>query len=142
MNYSNTVVDTSLVVHSVSDGGHLGSVARGFFSTIHDEFLMISPPLFLAEVDSTLNLWRIREGKTRTQLRIAREIMDAMGIQIIHLLETHFVAREIADNLRLPRVYDATFAALAKIEKVDYYTADKTFYNAAHRKYPFVKLIA
>jgi predicted nucleic acid-binding protein len=138
---SSAVIDTSAVVHSITDGGHLGIKARHFFRTAARDLLLIAPPLFLAEGESTLNLWRLKEGKTKNQLQIARQSFDEFGITITHLSETHALAREIADNLRLPRVYDATFAALAMLSGVDYYTADMAFLNAAQRKYRFVKSI-
>lgn len=138
---SSAVIDTSAVIHSITDGGHLGIKARHFFRTAARDLLLIAPPLFLAECESTLNLWRIKEGKTKAQLRIARQAFDEFGVNITHIPLTHMKAREIADNLRLPRIYDATFAALALLKKVDYYTADITFYNAARGKYPFVKSI-
>lgn len=138
---SSIVIDTSVVVHHLTDGGSLGVTARHFFRVVAHDLLLIAPPLFLSEAESTFNLWRLRDRKTRTQLQIVRDSFDEFGVHIIHLPQTHSVAREIADNLRLPRVYDATFAALAMLRGIDYYTADTAFYNAAHHEYPFVKMV-
>lgn len=142
MQFSDIVIDTSLVVHALTNDGSLGKVAAAFLQSTLQKYNYLAPPLFDAEVESTLNLWRVLNHRSNGQLKLVRQALTDLNIEIIHFPESHLVTREIADNLRLPRVYDATFAALAKIKNVDYYTADKTFYNAAHRKYPFVKLVA
>ena len=136
---SSIVIDTSAVIHYLTDRTILGQAARDFLRK--NTHMLIAPPLFLAETESTLNLLRLNKQLNQKELRLARTLWEAMQIEIIHLPETHATAREIADNLRLPRVYDATFAALAMLRGVDYYTADLAFYNAAKRKYPFVRII-
>lgn len=142
MQFSDIVIDTSLVVHALTNDVTLGKVATEFLQSTLLKCNYFAPPLFSAEVESTLNLWRLSNRKSNGQLKLVRQTLMDLNIEIIHYPESHLIAREIADHLRLPRVYDATFAALAKIKQVDYYTADKTFYNVAHRKYPFVKLVA
>lgn len=143
MQYS-IVIDTSVIVDALTDLTTLGDKARSFLreKSIQQNALLIAPPLFLSEVESTLNVWGLHEKASRAELQTVREALDVMNIKIVHHQEAHLKARDIADSLRLFRVYDATFAALASLRNVEYFTADKTFYNAARRTYDFVKLIA
>lgn len=136
---SNIVIDTSVIVHSLTDKTALGNASRLFLSS--NDLSLIAPPLFLAEAEIAINLKRLRGEITQKEMGAARENLGALNIGIIHLPQTHELARKIADSLRQPRVYDATFAALAMLQNIDYHTADMTFYNAAHHKYPFVKTL-
>jgi predicted nucleic acid-binding protein len=136
---SSIVIDSTIVVYSLTDKTTLGNASRWFLG--NNDFSLIAPPLLLAETESTINLKRLNREITRKEREAARAGLAALNIEILHLPQTHETARNIADSLRLPRVYDATFAALAMLRGVDYYTADLAFYNAARRKYPFVKTL-
>jgi predicted nucleic acid-binding protein len=71
----------------------------------------------------------------------AQSILDGLRVHIIQDERVRRRAREIAERLNLPRVYDATYATLAELRGCDLWTGDEQFFNAVHRSLTFVKFI-
>lgn len=98
---------------------------------------LIAPPLFEAETDSVLRL-RVAVKGTLTAAGevLAQGVLDALPVQIIYDPATRGRARQLAAQLGRPRVYDATYAALADLHGIAdrhgtrLWTADERFFNA------------
>ena len=92
---------------------------------------LIAPPLFEYEIDSILRR-RVHLGTlTSAEAATALRIVDALEVEIVYDVATRVLARTIAEQLKQPRVYDATYAALAQQRGCDLWTADEKFYNGA-----------
>lgn len=120
---------------------HHTQARRLVLNSAAGDFTLIAPPTFAAEADSAirrgvhLKLISAEDGETLfTQL-------DALPITVISNNTIRHRAREIAKRLEQPRVYDATYAALAEARNCDFWTADKRFFNAANHTFPFVRFI-
>ena len=106
-----------------------------------NDWTLIVPPTFTAEADSAvcrgvhLRLISAEEGE------LLFERLDTLPVSITMNLAVRQRARSIAKELAQPRVYDATYAALAEVRGCDFWTADKRFYNAARQKYSFVRYL-
>lgn len=104
---------------------------------------MVAPPLFRAEVTSTIRRWlhagTIDEEYAREAVRRALRfpVEPANDFDELYLR-----AFDIATKLQQSRSYDALYLALAEFRKCDFWTADKRFVNAASRDFPNVRFIA
>lgn len=103
---------------------------------------MVAPPLFRAEVTSTIRRWlfmgaideQYAREAVRRSLRFPVEIavdFDALQLR----------AFDIATRLQQSRAYDTQYLALAEFRRCDFWTADKRFVNAAQRDFGNVRWI-
>lgn len=111
----------------------------------HDTRLA-APPLWESEIDSILRRRVYLGTLTPEAAESALKIIDALQIEIIYDVEIRGLAREISEELDQVRVYDSTYAALAKQRNCLLWTADERFYNSATNQgagglLPFVRLV-
>jgi len=135
-------VDASIAIKWVVRGEAWRKKARRFlFDSLAAGITLIAPPLFAYETESVLQE-RLHSGKltlAETDTALAR--LAAIGVQIVMHPAMIRRAREIARQFNQPRIYDSLYAALADLRGCEFWTADKTFYDAVKAALPFVKYL-
>lgn len=125
------VTDANLWLHAIIPAHQYHIEALDFIQQcIKHNVHLIAPPLWEAEIDSSLRKMHSVKYINKQAFNAALQWIDASPIDIIHYTETRFLARKIADIIHVPRVYDATYAALAKLRDADFWTADVRFFNS------------
>lgn len=102
---------------------------------------LVAPPLFEYETESVLQgQWHARQMTlSETDTALAR--LAAIGMQIVTHPDMVKRARQIARQANQPRIYDSLYVALAELRDCEFWTADKTFYDAVKAALPFVKYL-
>lgn len=133
-------IDASVAVKLVLKGEAYRAAARQLFrDSIRAGITLIAPPLFPTEVDSVLRR-RVHDGLLDTRKALAAQrLLDRAPVEIRTHPELRQRARAIAERFNQRAVYDATYAALAELYGVEFWTADKVFYDAVRTELPFVK---
>lgn len=141
------VMDASgAAAFAISDERYFNQAGACIAALAQQNARLIAPPLFECEIDSILRR-RVHLGTmTPQEAATALQIVDALQIEIVYNAATRCLARDIAEQLNMIRVYDATYAALAQQRKCDLWTADKRFFNSATNEgaggvLPFVRFI-
>jgi predicted nucleic acid-binding protein len=92
---------------------------------------IIAPALWEIEADSSLRMMRVRkEVNARAELA-AQQLLNAAPVRVEYHAQMRLEAQRIADQLKQPRVYDATYTALAHWRGCELWTADQRLFNAA-----------
>lgn len=92
---------------------------------------IIAPALWEHEADSSLRVMRVRKEINRRAELAAQQLLNAAPVRVEYHAQMRLEAQRIADQLKHPRVYDATYAALAQLRGCELWTADERLYNAA-----------
>lgn len=92
---------------------------------------MIAPPLWESETDSGVRRAVVNRQITPTAAQTAQRWMDAAPVVVLYEAATRRIARTLADAIQHPRVYDATYLALAQAHACEVWTADERLFNAA-----------
>ncbi len=102
---------------------------------------LISPPLFENETESVIQEQVFFRRVSVADADRALQALDHVEMKIIYdpLLKDR--ARQIARKCNQRRVYDSTYAALAELRGCEFWTADKSFYDAAEAVLTFVKYL-
>ncbi len=130
------VIDACLAIDALLGTPPRKALALRFFAACNAGAVrLIVPPLFFCETDTA-----VRRLLQRGQLPAGTSLavyaaLDALPLTVAlaapELLTVRLRARQIADELQQPGVYDATYAALAEARGCNFWTADKRFANAA-----------
>jgi predicted nucleic acid-binding protein len=104
-------------------------------------FTLIAPPLFEYETESVLQERLYSGALTVGETDTALARLAAIDVQIVTHPDMVTRARQIARQFNQRRVYDSTYAALAEVRGCEFWTADKTFYDAVKVGLPFVKYL-
>ncbi|HEX6538377.1 MAG TPA: type II toxin-antitoxin system VapC family toxin [Candidatus Dormibacteraeota bacterium] len=125
-----SVVDASVLVDALVDGGAAGNAARNALRTLH---AIEVPALFGAEAVSVLRR-RVARGELDPR-RAAVALNQIRGVRAIRYPFEPFAQRawELRGNLT---VYDAWYVALAEWLGTDLITADQTLLRAAGPRCP------
>jgi predicted nucleic acid-binding protein len=111
------------------------------FDSIKSDIMLIAPPLFEYETESVLQE-RLYSGKlTITEVNVAIEKLNSVGVQVINHTGMIKCARNIARSFNQPKIYDSLYAALAELRGCEFWTADKAFYDAVKSTLLFVKYL-
>jgi predicted nucleic acid-binding protein len=104
-------------------------------------FTLIAPPLYEYETESVLQK-QIHSGTlTIVEADAALEQLAVIGVQIATHPTMVRRAREIARQFSQPRIYDSLYAALSELRGCEFWTADRSFYNAVTKGLSFVKYL-
>ena len=102
---------------------------------------LIAPPFFASEVDSVIRR-RVHDGRLSiTQARQAYALLDRAPVRLVAPPGLRHLAREWAERFAQRTVHDATYAALAQLRGCDFWTADRSFFDAVTPALPFVKYL-
>jgi predicted nucleic acid-binding protein len=111
------------------------------FDSIKSDIMLIAPPLFEYETESVLQE-RLYSGKlTITEVNVAIEKLNSVGVQVINHTGMIKCARDIARSFNQPKIYDSLYAALAELRGCEFWTADKVFYDAVKSTLSFVRYL-
>ena len=135
-------IDASLAIKWFLTGEPYRRTAINFLNdSLNAGIYLIAPPLFEMEVDSIV---QTRLFEQQITIRGANKILASLEMVPLYI-ETHpdmrLLARRIARQFNQPKVYDATYAALAQLNEGEFWTADRTFYEAVWRALPFVRYL-
>jgi predicted nucleic acid-binding protein len=135
-------VDASIALKWAVKGEPFRAKARAFLRDVGVRGIrLIVPPIFISEADSAIRK-RVFDGEMiANEARKAYVILDAAPVEVIDMSGVRQRAREIAEQFNQRFVYDATFAALAELRGCEFWTADKTFYDAVKAALTFVKYL-
>lgn len=92
---------------------------------------IIAPALWETEADSSLRMMRVRKEINRKAEIAAQQLLNVAPVRVEYEPRLRLEAQRIADQLKHPRVYDATYAALAHLHGCELWTADQRLFNAA-----------
>ena len=139
------VVDASLVIAWALPNERHHELARRFLLD-HQEAALVAPALYEMEIDSVLRLAVFKGSMSVNDAAVVLQVVNALPVEIVREpvvqgREVRPLAREIAEQLNQPRVYDATYAALAGVLGCEFWTADERFYNSAQAAFPYVRFI-
>lgn len=91
---------------------------------------LCAPSIFAYECDSVIRR-RVHLGTlTPDAAKEARELIAALGVEIVYDPASRERAYQIAEQYDQPRVYDAAYAAFAEARGLELWTDDERFYNA------------
>jgi predicted nucleic acid-binding protein len=111
------------------------------FDSIKSDIMLIAPPLFEYETESVLQE-RLYSGKlTITEVNVAIEKLNSVGVQVINHTGMIKCARDVARSFNQPKIYDSLYAALAELRGCEFWTADKAFYDAVKSTLLYVKYL-
>jgi len=121
----------------------LTPAARSLRRLCHREGVsIIAPPLFRAEVTSTVRRWlysgRVTEAFAREAVRRSLNFPVMIEGQFDSLQLRAF---DLATALNQPRAYDSQYLALAEFCSCQLWTADERFVNSARDRFPNVRWI-
>ncbi len=139
---SELCVDANLVVKLPLKGEPFRNRARALVrDCIAAGITLIAPPVFESELDSVIRKRVFDRKLNLAEAHRALAVLDAIPVQTRTHPRLRQRAREIAEQFNQPRVYDATYAALAELRGCEFWTADKQFYEAVKDTLTFVKLL-
>jgi predicted nucleic acid-binding protein len=130
------VLDASLAIDALIGEPTRKARALRFFGICNAAgVVLIVPPNFASETDTAVIQSMRRGDIAAADVAPTLAALDALTLDIaLDAAELNAVrqrARQIADELQQPTVYDATYAALAEARGCNFWTADKRFANAA-----------
>jgi len=92
---------------------------------------LVAPAYFPAEVDSAIRMAVVHKAIRASDAPAFHAALDALPVLIVYDSALRVLARQLGDRLGAPRVYDATYVALAQLHSCDLWTADKRLWNGA-----------
>jgi len=95
---------------------------------------MVGPPLFHAEVISTLRQHVYFKRILPEEGEEAFSIYLDIPIRIIDKQEVYRKAWELAKEFDLPRTYDMQYLAVAELEDCEFWTSDERLVNSLQSK--------
>src|SRR5579864_911112 len=135
-------VDAGLVVKTVLPEPDSELADALFRQWAAEATQLIAPAFFEAEVDSILRQKTVlRKALTSEQAELAFARAESLSIRLLSLPGQRQRAWQIARELALPTVYDATYLALADLRGCEFWTADERLFNAVNDRLIFVKLL-
>lgn len=107
---------------------------------------LLAPPLWESETSSAVRMRVAVKGTLApADEATAYALLDALPVEIVHDSQINAAARDLAVALGLPRVYDATYLALAQVRTARLWTADERLFNATQNAplgaLPFVRFL-
>lgn len=93
--------------------------------------LILSPPLWESEADTTNRSRRLRGSLTEDACEAAQTLLDGFPITTLYDPTLRPLARILAETIGQAKVYDATYLALAHSRGCLMWTADSRLFNAS-----------
>ncbi len=136
------VIDASIVVKWVVKGEPFRNKARQLLRDARlKDITLIGPPLLEYEVESVLQR-HLHSGRAIiAAVDASLAAFYAVRVQTVTHPDMVRHARKIARQFNQERIYDSLYAALAELRGCEFWTADKTFYEAVKSGLSFVKYL-
>ena len=133
------VVDASLVVKWLVSEVDSGRAAQLLLEWVRNRVLIVAPVMILTEVSNALHK---KVQSNIVNISDVRRLLDRLsGLLLVDYIEMHERAIELASILGEQDAYDCHYLALAEHLDCEFWTADRAFYDAAHRQFPRVRYI-
>lgn len=133
------VVDASLVVKWLVSEVDSGRAAQLLLEWARNRVLIVAPVMILTEVSNALHK---KVQSNIVNISDVRRLLDRLsGLLLVDYIEMHERAIEFASILGEQDAYDCHYLALAEQLDCEFWTADRAFYDAAHRQFPRVRYI-
>ena len=133
------VVDASLVVKWLVAEVDSDRATQLLLEWARNGVLLVAPIMILTEVSNALHK---KVQHQIVNIRDVRRLLDQLdGLLLIDYIPMHERAIEMASILNEQDAYDCHYLALAEHLDCEFWTADRTFYNAAHERFPHVRYI-
>jgi predicted nucleic acid-binding protein len=133
-------IDASIAVKVVVTEPDSDKADALFDEWANDGTRLIAPAFFDVEIDSILRQKVVlRQELIPEQAETAWTKLQNMPIEQLSLRGQRRRAWEIAVNLGLATVYDATYLALAELRRCEFWTADERLLNRVKGTLSFVK---
>jgi predicted nucleic acid-binding protein len=136
------VIDASIVMKWVVQGeANRPQALRLLRDSRQRGIDLIGPPLLQYEVESSLQRRLVSGRMTLVAADGALRVFYSAGVQIMSQPGMVDRARQIARQHRQERIYDSLYCALADLRKCEFWTADRTFYEAVRGKLAYVRYL-
>jgi predicted nucleic acid-binding protein len=100
--------------------------------------LLIAPALLAFEVTASLRRMVYLKTLSPEQGEAAFAAFGRIAVQLTYRSAIFPVAWELAKQFNQPRTYDASYLALAQLNRSDFWTADERLYNTVKSKLSWV----
>jgi predicted nucleic acid-binding protein len=139
---SERCVDASVAIKWVVKGEPFRAKARKLLrESLAGGITLIAPPLFEYETESVIQTKVVNRKISAADADLALQALAAVGVRLVTHPDLIKRARDIARQFNQPKIYDSLYAALAELRGCEFWTADKTFYEAVKASLPFVKYL-
>lgn len=134
-------VDASVALKLVLPEDHHDQ-AKGLFSDSSQKGIRLIAPVFFAfEVDSVIRNHVARGLLSEDAGDAAFDTLRSLPVRLVSDPDQRILAWQLAKQLDLPTIYDASYLALAQIRGCEFWTADQRLYRKVRSKLAFVRWI-
>ncbi len=133
------VVDASLAIKWVLNEPYADEALAIASEWATAEIRPVAPCLLLVEAANVLHRRVVKGHISPSQAKQLLAGLLNMGIEVRESPQIHLRALELAQELKMPAVYDTHYLALADILGCDLWTADERFFNSVKERQPRVK---
>lgn len=102
---------------------------------------LIGPPLLVYEVETILQRQLALQRASVAAVDASLRAFYELNVQLVSQPGMVDRARQIARQHTQDHIYDALYCALAELRKCEYWTADRTFYEAVRGKLAYVRYL-
>ncbi len=136
------VIDAGIAVKWVVSGEPFREQARQLLrdARLHG-ITLIGPPLLAYEVESVLQYRLHSRQATVAAVDASLAAFYATGVRFVAHPDMVYRAREIARQFHQERIYDSLYAALAELYNCEFWTADRSFFEAVAPGLVYVKYL-
>ena len=139
--YSETCVDSSVLIRSIEDEPHpeIKSLWREW---LRDRVMLHAPALLRYEVVNALHQMRKAGRIGSEEARVALDDALSRPIVLHEDEKLHIRALGMAAKFNLPAAYDAQYLALAERLSVEFWTTDAKLAKAVEGRLAWVRLVS
>ena len=134
-------VDASVALKLVLIEDHRDRAKALFSDSSRNGVRLIAPIFFASEVDSVIRNHVARGLLSEDAGDAAFNTLRKLPVELVSDPDQRTRAWQLAKQLDLPTVYDASYLALAQIRGCDFWTADERLYTKVRSDLTFVKWI-
>ncbi len=135
----NVCVDASLVVKWLVPEEGSEQALRLYKKWCNEDMGFMAPALLEYEIGSVLRQKIVRGLLQSEDLFPIFDFYGRLNILMIHVVNLMPQAVAAAASLNQSAIYDTSYLLTARQQNIDFVTADKRFYKAAHGIFSFVK---
>lgn len=132
-------VDANVVVMALIAGPLADRASALLAQWQRDDAELIAPMLFTYEVPSAIRRGVHLKQITPAEGEVAFHKFLQLPVRLLARREIVPIAWELAKRFGRPRIYDATYLAVAQISDCDFWTADEKLYNAVSGELDWVR---
>ena len=138
---SQVCIDASLVVQWLVPEQHSEQSLMLLEDWTESQTEMVAPTLLLFEVVAILRFLVVQKVVSEEIGSESVARLTRLPIRYTSRIAIFPLAWSLAQEFRLPTIYDSAYLALARLLKSDFWTADRKFYKAVKAHAPEVRWI-